>query len=983
MVKINKYREKIYFRKFFGEFMTYKKIIIVICILFIAGIISAATTGRISGKVVDENNNPISYAKLILEGSNFGVQADEAGQYLLRFVPPGKHNIVCSQVGYKSEKVVGLLVTTDETSIQNFRLQKSAVEVEGIVVSEAKNKLVDKLSSGSVNVISQAMVEAVDAPQIEDLIALQAGAYQNNQGELHIRGGKVNEVVYIVDGISVTDVVDGRAALAIDVDAISEMKVMTGGFPAEYGNAQSGIINIITKSGSASYQGGLEFSSDFISNVSNQEILKFRLSGPVFPHKRFREKLTFFFNAKIDRLDSHLREYYNKDPYEEMMLNGQHILPPYWQAYTPYDPYQERDKFLLFDLGERNTNKLNINTKIAYKLSEKQKMDLSYRRDESLIYPYDHRWLYALENYAELENRQEQAVVSYSNSLNSQVHLTAKFSYYKQNYREQPHDFSFADIFQKNEENFELQAANEIGNCTGIDYLGESGYLNDLHNYWYGQVDGNYFGLGNYFYAPGSYYNNFIKNQNTVLTAKLDLDYQYDHVHNFRSGLELINYRIEKEKLINPWVLDGARYYEFLAAESAVDSVYNEITEQWVGLYSLDSFYDATIYAAGDRYKIQAQPLQAALYVQDRMEWEGLVVNAGLRLDSWYLGDYYQRLSEQGEFEKVNFTQEEALHFLLSPRLGISHAISEKNVLHFAFNYQSQLPQLQHVYAMATPHNIYTGNAEWTATVLGNPQIEPQITITGEVGLQRQISENFFADATVYYKKNYNYPSIEKVAADDENNIFWYRYVSDNYGNSRGLDLNIQGVLNSFCSVAAAYSLSWAEGTATDFYDFEYSEEKLLQEFPLDWDSRHNLTGNFIFRIAPQQEFYLPWLDYKLPFSDLSVNFNYTFASGTPYTDVAAEEVNGARLPNSELANLKISKGFELMGKSKLKIYLKFRNLFNSSNINFAYINTGSPYYDGQEFEAPEEQVLHSMYTKNPQNISSQREISLGAAISW
>jgi hypothetical protein len=450
--------------------------------------------------------------------------------------------------------------------------------------------------------------------------------------------------------------------------------------------------------------------------------------------------------------------------------------------------------------------------------------------------------------------------------------------------------------------------------------------------------------------------------------------------------VEVVSHRITRDKLINPWNYDNYRYEEYLSQCVAADSIWHQVYQEYLKFYSLDDIFDATLHAAGDAHGVKAQPWQYSFYIQDKMEWEGLVVNAGLRWDGWDLGKYYQQLNDQNVYEKIKFASSERFHFMLSPRLGVSHAISEKSVLHFAFNYQNQLPRFSAIYPDATTYDIYLGNLHWGSVIMGNPQLEPQISITGEIGWQRQVAENYFADLTVYYKKSYNYLSLsQEFLAED---IYYYKYVTDDYGVSRGLDLNLQRTMFDNINASLAYSLGWAEGTSSEHYqlpqgEIDVLEQLSLQEFPLNWDTRHNLAFNLTFRIRDGEEFFLPGTEFLLPFDDFLINFQYNYATGTPYTDVESYEVNNARLPDSQLANLKISKGFNLLGSSKLQLYIKWENLFNDQNINFAYITTGSPYFDGHDFESAEEQTLHEMNTKNPQNVNVQREIMLGMALSW
>ena len=200
---------------------------------------------------------------------------------------------------------------------------------------------------------------------VADIVALQAGV-TNVGGELHIRGGRSNEINYTIDGMSVTDPVDGGATLQVDTDAIKDMKVMTGGFPAEYGNAQSGVINIVTKDGDPFFSGKVEYNTDhLIGDGRNTDVVKLAIGGPVLPFasQEMKEKFTFYLNGAGEWLDGRLKDYYISDPNGDYTLNGRSLIDA---DYPIYNPYTGRDKILGIDIGNRNYNSYNINLKTKY-----------------------------------------------------------------------------------------------------------------------------------------------------------------------------------------------------------------------------------------------------------------------------------------------------------------------------------------------------------------------------------------------------------------------------------------------------------------------------------------------------------------------------------------------------------------------------------------------------------------------------------------
>jgi outer membrane receptor protein involved in Fe transport len=291
---------------------------------------------------------------------------------------------------------------------------------------------------------------------------------------------------------------------------------------------------------------------------------------------------------------------------------------------------------------------------------------------------------------------------------------------------------------------------------------------------------------------------------------------------------------------------------------------------------------------------------------------------------------------------------------------------------------------MQYVFTTARPEDAITSN---TQIIVGNPDLEPQTTITYEVGLQKQLSEDYVMDITAYYKNIYNYVSTRKVTDPDDETISWYEYFSDDYGSARGLDIGFNKRLANFITGQVSYSLSWANGNNSD--TVVQDEATNLREFPLDWDMRHNFSTSVTWKVQKGEEFYVPYTDFRLPFDDFSVNMTYSVQSGRPYTPTTQEgnalDTNSALKPHTEEANMKITKTFAFNENSSVKVYCSIDNLFDKTNVNNVYSITGSPYYDGADISEPnsdyvaeEVKYIHDLATKNPFNVSQGRSITFG-----
>jgi len=986
-----------------------KKIIALLVLALLANVtLFAGTTGKIAGKVKDQNGDPVPFANVIIDGLQQGAQTRENGTYIIINVQPGTYDLICSQMGYQPHKTVGVEVNLDETTVVNIPLIKTILVVDGYTITERKTALVSAQNTTSGNTISADDIEDIAVSDIDGLVAAKAGAVVTN-GELHVRGGRSNEVVYSVDGMSVSDPVDGGRAMELDTDAIADMKVMTGGFTAEYGNAQSGIVNIVTKSGSSEYSGKFEVISDHMIDYdapddafipiyhSNTDQIKFALGGPVLTPlvSALRKKFTFYFNAALMAHDSRYHDLYVTDPVNELKFLTN-------DKFSTFDPYEDRDSYLSFDLGSRNYNMYNYNLKTKYDIKPGQNLTFAVRGDYSNYRPYSHSSRYALDYFAEGESKQSQFIMTYDHTFNSRTTLKVKASQYHKEITQGPIGIDVDDYYTKNPGTFDAYDPNDIYLNTGIDYLTTNGTIGEDSIYdWTIMANSQVSGVPGYT-RPGSIFGGNVNDENTMFTAKADLDYQYNIIHGFKTGVELIKHSIKKDQLNNPWDINSERYANYLKSEcSPFDSIQSQTdTTVYIKLYDLDDLYDATIAAAGSTDGYEADPLQFAYYFQDKMEFEGMNVNAGVRLDFWYLGKEY-KIIKNNSSEMAEFDKDKRFQMMLSPRLGISHPISEKSVLHFAYNYQNQLPQMQYVFTTSSPEDAILNSG---GVIVGTPDLEPQITITYEVGLNKQLSEDYVMDITTYYKNIYNYVSTRKVTSEVDETINWYEYTSDDYGSARGIDVNLTKMLSNFISGSTSYSLAWAAGNNSGVT--LQDEATSLREFPLPWDMRHSFNLNLTFKIQRDEEFYIPYTDFLVPkylTNDFSTNFSYSYQSGTPYTPIndagTAMDTNSELKPSTGSATLKLQRKFRMSNNTSFRVYATIGNLFNTENIYNVYGRTGSATNDGTytldeetgnyyntsngEYEATEYVDIYNSATANPGNISQGRTLELGVSFNF
>jgi hypothetical protein len=222
----------------------------------------AGQTGKIAGRVSDAaTNEPLIGANVVIQGTTLGASTDLDGFYTINNIPPGTYTVVVNFIGYRRLVTTNVVVKIDLTTRVDAKLQAQAIEV-GEVVVRAERPIVQKdLTSTSVTVSSDEL-KRIPTENVGQVINIQAGVVGG-----HFRGGRSNEVAYLVDGVTVNDPYNNQRSLEIDNTSIREMEVISGTFNAEYGQAMSGVVNIVTQEGSSRYRGSLSaYTGDYVTS---------------------------------------------------------------------------------------------------------------------------------------------------------------------------------------------------------------------------------------------------------------------------------------------------------------------------------------------------------------------------------------------------------------------------------------------------------------------------------------------------------------------------------------------------------------------------------------------------------------------------------------------------------------------------------------------------------------------------------------------
>ena len=294
-----------------------------LCLTVTNNFIFAQGYGKITGSVVDElTSEPLPFTNITIQETALGSATDMDGKYIILKIPSGIYTVVAQYIGYNKVTVTYVEVLADLTTELNFKLQPSSVQLEGDIVITAQRNLVRKDITSTESRISAEDIEQLPVQEASQIIDLQAGVSRDADGDLHIRGGRSTEISYLINGISITDDYSREQVIRVETSSIQELQVISGTFNAEYGNALSGVINYITKTGNNNFTGNLEmWTGDYISSsedifwgideltpVANYNLIG-TFSGPIVP-----DLLTFF---------GSLRRYYN-----DGWIYGENVYSP-------------------------------------------------------------------------------------------------------------------------------------------------------------------------------------------------------------------------------------------------------------------------------------------------------------------------------------------------------------------------------------------------------------------------------------------------------------------------------------------------------------------------------------------------------------------------------------------------------------------------------------------------------------------------------
>ncbi len=879
----------------------------------------AGTTGKLTGQVTDATTgNPLVGVNVILEGTTLGAATDLNGDFIVLMIPPGVYTVIARMMGYDPLRYDNVRISIDKTTKLDFQLNESVLELGQEVTIVAERPLVQMDLTSSEAVISAETINLLPVENFNDVVELQAGVVEG-----HFRGGRVGEVMYMIDGIPVNDVFSGEAAFQVENNSISELEVISGTFNAEYGQAMSGVVNIVTKEGGNEYHGGATvYFGDYIS--SNKDIFwninklnptynfQFSLNGPILP--ALGDKLSFFATARYYDTEGFM---YGKKvflPTDNSDFQAGASNPEQWiiESHNQQYPFSEEIARKLIDEADavpmNPDHRISLQGKFTFKpwISDKFDYEIFFEKNKNRDYTHEFR-LNPEGIYWHYDDGIKHSF-TWTRVFSSRTFATLKFSHFERQYEQYNKKDRFDEIYEIPEQRLKE---------TGV----------------------------NAFHTGGLQKWQLYRSTRTSL-AKLDLTSQVTKAHQFKLGIEL---KAHKLKL-----------HEFKV-----------VPEQPDRLSPLGSF---------NNNKYSRLPQEFAAYIQDKIELSYMIVNAGVRFD------YFNSKGEiPTDFKEpqTSPTEDAKITSQVSPRVGIAYPITDKGKIHVSYGHFFQIPKLENIYTnpefdIFELQSLTDPPPHSTLNIIGNANLEPERTVAYEVGLQQQILEDFSIDVTAFYKDIRNLLGTE-VLFDIASNRY-FRYVNIDYGNVKGITLAIEKRQTGGIGASLDYTYQIAKGPHSDprdaYNDLQANREPIKQLIPLDWDRRHQLNATVTFMPMPQFALSLIGrLGTGLPYTVEQIGGK--LSAGTK---------NSGRRPTIYNVDVYTYKDFKLANLN-FSIFLRIYNLLDRLNESDVYRDTGRATYSYSnrlpEGLRPQGINTYDEYIRRPDFYSAPRQIQVGLEIEF
>jgi len=782
--------------------------------LLCPGAAQAGTTGKINGFVRDDRGAPLPGANVILDGIKQGAVTDVKGYYVIINVFPGDYRLTASLIGYDKVSKSGVTAIADQTTTLDFSLRETAVHMAEVTVV-AERPLVERDKTTSKYVVTANEIERIGVVRsVQDLLQLLPGV--SVDGSNRLRGSRVEgqllygtEVALIVDGVRMNHN-DGRGRggtfQAVNRGALQELSILTGVMPAEYGNTQAGVVNVVTKDGGKQYDGWAEFRYEPASqkhwgvNVYDapQHLGRVRWNDPNWTNERnpatgrLIHQRTDYTRYQGGSAEGNLSGPIGEKTSFVLTVRHDHFATPLPNA-ARIGFYDEQNRFV-----PSGPNNLTVSGSFTVKPSENVKLKVG-----GLL----QAWKFYNNGQDDIDNATGTiynlpGVIRGIGDSGRDLFLPEGWSAAGRQLAREELEYAVLTHALSPRTFYEVRLSRSR---SFMDTSGASG-VTTLNR----QDSDQWFNLGRQSAARWRRYDR------RRYTVRLDLSSQMTEKHFIKAGVEFIR--------------GGLWLTQFVNSDPAERRIY--------------------MYADKLQFGKPVHPLFLNAYVQDKMEFEGMIVNLGLRMDAFnpnvrtqqhgaYSGSpmfrMFTRARDYLYDDRSIWSVDSPWHVDFGPRIGISHPITSRAQIRFSSGVFYQFPDMFYYYGkdfrsfgrtsdidvnnnrkIDAPEQF--NNLETTYSGRnGTPLLRPVKSTNFEVGMDWNFVSDYTAALTTYYKGEVDqltdFPNETWQGAQDRRVIYARTLDNGAHADTRGVELALKKAFNHNFAFQVSCTLQWARFT--------------------------------------------------------------------------------------------------------------------------------------------------------------------------
>lgn len=919
-------------------------------------------TGTISDKSTKEG---LIGATVLLIGTYKGAAADINGKYNIPNIKAGDYSVRVSYIGYKEKIYNGIRIPKEGVVTLNVILEEQTNELESVEVIGEKPQV--DLESGKSEIrIAAADIKEMNVRNVQDVTAMQAGVSQSPDG-LQIRGGRVYETQYLVDGINAADPMAGTGfGTEVSAGSVQDLTVITGGSDAEY-NSNSGVVITKIKEGSDKFTVGGRWLRDNLGfntkqgTAWNTDIAELNLGTPI---PGTNKKLTLFTSANMQMTSDYFRLYANQ-------LNSSLIGNSKFWAPRQDNKWTNTIK-LAYNMGQGTKITLTNQHSIAVNQNSRTLQIIGF--DQIVVPGLQYGFAKQLDNATTYSHESNLTALNIRHSINKQWKL----------------DVTVGRLFTRlradaNGRPFRDETASQIYDPESV----VTNPVNIFNDPRATNSDALYVLPSDGFYNNGGISTLWHDHHYEEYTFKAKFTYLSESKVHFGSfGMEFKSQDMQWIDVSRPWVGAPIKLSDGTFTPSSRIGQTNDV---W-----------------------SVKPRNGAFFAQDEIKYKGIIAVIGGRFDFWAAGKFADQAIDNPYTFIANNNRadykKQTLDILglrwkarFLPKVRVSFPVTENNVLYFNYGHSLRLPHPRFLYAgLDTNYQNRVSGAN-----AGNPNLNPEVAVSYELGIKSQITRDFSATATAFYKDQYDF-IVNRTAEIQDPRLgqeFVDRVISINqdYARVRGVELGFNYRLSKQLRTSFNVAYQVATGKSNS------AKESLLQirqtgqvnttkEQYLAWDRPWDLKGSVIYTPDTNVRIWnVPMKGFRFfLFTTCKSGLRYTPYQAAGVTDLGRIKYEMVR--NSQYSeigsawfwtDLTISRDFKISNKVRAYFSVEIKNIFNNKNAQIINPVTGQAYSYGDPLPSEQRDPKYTdpntsgLSPLNPARYMQPRQIIYGIGFNF